>query len=222
MNPSKKMMRLSLLALTSVLAVAGVATASYLYGKDPRFVEGTPSAKSLVFSDGTATAIPLVLNKNVGEIHGGMMTAAVSTDGGVMQLGQVRKESTGYYDFILVWDAGTVGNSVTFFVSAMNITSVTVAGESSAYTDGTRCTLAFIGYPNSLSFTEGAAVTESGLTGSLGTPTAYSSTVTPGSGDTSLVTASGFSNVKTIAFKVTANQIGNTAHFKSFTVNWAC
>jgi hypothetical protein len=222
MNNAQKIHQLSLFALISALAVGGVAVASYIQGSNPSFVAGTPSAKSLVFSDGTDTAIPLVLKKNVGEIRGGMMTAAVSTDSGTIQLGAERKKGPGVFDCILVWDANAINSTVTFFVSAVNITSVAVLAETSSYTDNTHCTLAFIGYPNSLSFTEGAAVTEASLTGSLGTPTAYSSTVTPGSGNTSLVTASGFSNVKTIAFKVTAKQIGNTAHFQPFTVNWAC
>ena len=70
MNNAQKIHQLSLFALISALAVGGVAVASYIQGSNPSFVAGTPSAKSLVFSDGTDSAIPLVLKKNVGEIHG--------------------------------------------------------------------------------------------------------------------------------------------------------
>ena len=68
-----------------------------------------------------------------------------------------------------------------------------------------------------MTFTTGAAVTYDGLVGTLGTGTNYNYT----KNDT-LVTVTGFSNVKTVAFKITAKQVGNTAHFQTFTVNWAC
>jgi hypothetical protein len=135
MNNAQKIHQLSLFALISALAVGGVAVASYIQGSNPSFVAGTPSAKSLVFLDGTDTAIPLVLKKNVGEIHGGMMTAAVSTDSGTIQLGAERKKGPGVYDCILVWDANAINSTVTFFVSAVNITSVAVLAETSSYTD---------------------------------------------------------------------------------------
>jgi len=192
----------------------------FLKGGKVTLATDTPTAKTFTFCDGASTATSFTDNVKVGEIHGGMMTATtcLDADKGTLQLGTQRKNNPGVYDCIVVWDAAKVDAVATFFVSAINITSVSTIAESAGYADGTNCTISFTGYPNSMTFTAGATVlTYEGLTGTLGTGTPYTHTV---SGTT--VSVTGLSNVKTVAFKIVANVTTGAAHFKSFTVNWAC
>lgn len=168
------------------------------------------TSKSLTFCDGTENATVFTSAVNKGEIHGGMMTAttyASSMTG--MQLGLT--------NYLVVWDASAVDDEVTFFVSANNITGVSVVAEGTSYVDGTKNTLSFTGYPNSMNFAAGDSVTSTTLVNGLGSGTTY--TPTP---DGTTVNVTGLSNVKTVAFKIVAKTTYATAHFKTFTVNWAC
>lgn len=220
MKQSKHSVMMMVATLAASLAVGGGVISETLSGEKAALVKATPTAKSFTFCDGsTDKAHSFTDAKNVGEIHNGMMTATTYAGSGVLQLGDQRIKTPGKYDAIATWDAGAVDETATFFISAINITSVSVVAESSSYTDGTRCSFAFTGYPNSMTFTAGAGVDYAGIVGTLGTGANYNYTL---SESNTLVTASGFSNVKTLAFKITAKQVGNNAHFQAFTVNWAC
>jgi len=220
MNKNKKTTQLAVLVAAASLALGVVFMGDFLKGGK---VALATNNKSLTFCDGTTSAVPFTLAANVGEVHGGMMTATTCTNTTGLQLGNERKalnDNTGTYDCIVVWDAQAIGDAVTCFVSAINITSVSVLAESTSYVDGTKNTLSFTGYPNSMSFTENSGVDYDSIVNTLGTGTPYTPAV---SGTT--VSVTGLSNVKTVAFKIVAIAYGAgsaTAHFKSFTVNWAC
>lgn len=228
---------MTIATLAASVAVGGVVIQGILGGGNAALTGATGTAKTFVFCNGTSTAdqgTSFTNKLNIGEFHVNMMTATTSDTTGAdmsgLQLGDQRNpvnamtgEHTGCYDAIVTWDAKAIGDKITFFLSANNITSVSVLGESSAYTDNTHCSFTFTGYPNSMTFAEGDAVTNAGLVANLGTGTTYSFTTSVPSGTTkSLATTATMSNVKTVAFQITAKQVGNTAHFQKFTVNWSC
>lgn len=226
MKQTKQTSMMTIATLVASVAVGGVVIQGILGGGNAALTGATATAKSFVFCDGTqitSKGTPFTMDPNKGEINGGMMTATTCTNTTGLQLGTQRQSAPGYFDFFVVWDAPAVNDTVTFFVSAVNITSVSVVAGDTTYADGSHCSFTFTGYPNSMSFSEGATVSYTSITSTLGTGTTYTSTTSAISGTNfALVTTAAMSGVNTVAFKITAKQVGNTAHFQKFTVNWSC